>query len=96
MKAFYSVLYKRLLLRLKAYGIDGKLLGWIESFFLNRQQRVVTNWPVSDWEDVTSEIPQGYALGPLLFVIYINDLPDVIKSQLYISLMIPTVQTHLR
>ena len=83
MKAFNSVPYKRPFLKLKAYGIDGKILGWIERFLLNKWQRVIINGSASAWEDVISGIPLGSLLSPLLFVIYINNLPDIIKSQLY-------------
>jgi hypothetical protein len=60
------------------------LLGWIENFLTGRTQRVSINGATSDWKEVTSGIPQGSVLGPLLFILFINDLPDGVKSDVYL------------
>lgn len=79
-KAFDTVPHKRLLSKLRAYGVGGKLLEWIESFLTGRFQRVVVQGSMSDWSPVSSGIPQGTVLGPTLFTIYVNDLPNCVSS----------------
>ena len=74
-KAFDKVSHRLLMIKLKAYGIDGKLLAWIEAWLRNRKQRVVVGDAKSLWLEVLSGTTQGTVLGFLLFLIYINDLP---------------------
>ena len=81
-KAFDSVPHKRLISKVKAHGIDGNILRWIENFLSNRIQRVIINGAQSEDKTVTSGIPQGSVLGPILFVMYINDLPASVQSEI--------------
>ena len=83
-KAFDSVPHRHLLGKLRAHGIDGDILSWIEAFLCGRVQRVSVNGQVSNEENVLSGIPQGSVLGPLLFVLYINDLPKGLDCVTYL------------
>ena len=80
-KAFDSVPHARLLKKVQAYGIEGEMLAWITEYLKDRNQVVGVNGEKSLASDVISGIPQGTVLGPLLFVIYINDILDNIDSK---------------
>ena len=91
-KAFDSVPHKHLLLKLERLGVSGNVLKWISSFLSNRQQRVVINGQSSEWTDVSSGVPQGSVLEPLLFIMFVNDLPDEVKS--YCKLFANSTRTY--
>ena len=79
-KAFDKVWHEGLVFKLKQNGVDGKLLSLIQNYLTNRKQRVIINGTSSDWGQIEAGVPQGSVLGPLLFLVYINDLEDGLKS----------------
>ena len=78
-KAFDSVPHDKLIFKLSQFGITGPLLDWFSDYLSERKQRVVVDGFSSSYLDVTPDVPQCSIVGPLLFLIYVNDLPDAAK-----------------
>jgi len=80
-KAFDKVPHKRLMIQLQSHGIAGSILKWIELWLSDRQQRVMLNGTKSSWQNVLSGVPQGSVLGPLLFIIFVNNIESGLSSK---------------
>ena len=83
-KAFDTLDHSILIHKLQYYGITGITLNWFKSYLSNRLQYVDINGSISSMQHITTGVPQGSILGPLLFLIYMNDLPNVIALFKYI------------
>ncbi len=73
-KAFDRVWHRGLLFKLRQNGISGVLVNWVSSYLQNRSQRVFVGSTLSDEKQINAGVPQGSVLGPLLFLIYVNDI----------------------
>ena len=81
-KAFDRVWHRGLLCKLKAAGDIGTALKWFQSYISNCKQRVLLPGVLSDWQNIKAGVPQGSILGPLLFLVFINDIVSDINSNI--------------
>ena len=81
-KAFDTISHSKLLTKLPSYGIDSKELTWFEDYLFNRSAQVSYNDVLSEAQQLNSGVPQGSILGPLLFVLFFNDITDVIETNI--------------
>jgi len=94
-KAFDSVVHSKLLCKLESLGVRGKLLAWIAAFLSDRSQVVRVGNAVSNIAKVVSGVPQGSVLGPLLFLVYINDIVDIFDDRVKVKLFADDVKIYV-
>jgi len=75
------VLHERFLSKLRAHGVGGSVYAWVREWLMGRKQKVVDNNESSNWTNVLSGVLQGSVLGPVLFIIYTNDLEEGLSSK---------------
>lgn len=94
-KAFDTVSHHKLKQKLLAYGFEGKVLSLISDFITGRSQRVVLPNGFSQWSNLSSGVPQGSVLGPLLFLLYINDIVDLFTGEVSVKLFADDIKIYM-
>ena len=94
-KAFDSVSHPKLITKLKSFGIGGRLLSWISDYLANRTQAVKIGNCLSPESPVISGVPQGSIRGPVLFLLFINDIVDEFGSFLQVKLFADDVKIYV-
>ena len=93
-RAFDAVVHSKLLTKVKSFGFGGKLLEWIGSFLRHRSQRVVVEKMFSNWVKVVSGVPQGSVLGPILFLLYIDDVTLIYPGRVTFKLFADDLKVY--
>ena len=81
-KAFDKVPHQRLILKLKSHGMGTSIINWIQQWLTDRRQKILVDGEVSSWKSVLIGVPQGSLLGPILFLVYINDFEEGVTGKL--------------
>ena len=95
-KAFDKVSHRKILVKIKDNGISGNIYNWIESFLTNRKQSVKINYTYSKFKNILSGVPQSSVIGPIIFIIFINDLTNLFTDKIKIELFADDTKIHLQ
>ena len=93
-RAFDSVVHSKLLVKLKSYGIGYELLNWFQNFLTGRSQMVAINGHLSTAVNVISGVPQGSVIGPILFILFVNDIVDILPDSVHCKLFADDIKLY--